>query len=195
MNKLKDMPTQYFDHYMLRTIKKSDASDMFAYGRLHEVTKTLSWGPMTSLKEAKISINDIFLARPKKGIPIGYAIVDLNTNTMIGTIDFHTKIQHENIVEIGYVIHKDYWNQGIMTKALSLIIKVGFEYYGYDKLMIKHLENNPASGRVIEKNGFTYKRTFPYMFRKVNGILASNMKEYEMTKENYNENKQSEGNI
>jgi len=187
MNILNDMPTQYFDHFMLRSIKKSDALDMYAYGKMHEVTKTLSWGPMTSVREAKKSINDIFLTRPKQGIPVGYAIVDLDNNKMIGTIDFHSKINDKE-VEIGYVIHKDYWNQGIMTKALACIIEVGFKYYKYDKLIVKHLENNPASGKVIEKNGFRYIKSIPYTFRKTNGILASNMKVYEMTKENYNEN-------
>jgi ribosomal-protein-alanine N-acetyltransferase len=187
MNILKHMPTQYFDHFMLRTIKKSDAKDMFVYGSSSEVTKSLQWGPMSQLKEAKRSIKEIFFQRPKKGIPRGYAIVDLKTNKMIGTIDFHTKKEGQNIAEIGYVIHQDYWNKGIMTKALKIILAVGFDVYHYDKLMIKHLENNIGSGRVIQKNGFKFISQYPYFFKKTNGILASNMKVYEMTKENYNE--------
>ncbi len=184
---LKQMPIVKFDHFMLRSIQKGDYKDLFEYGRDGEVVKTLSWGPMTNPIEAKRSIKDIFLARPKKGIPVGYAIVDMDKNKMIGTIDFHTKVVNQNALEIGYVINRDYWNQGIMTKALEKIIKVGFDYYGYDRLIIKHLKNNPASGKVIEKNGFVFITSYPYKYEKAVGILESDMMVYEMTKERYNE--------
>lgn len=184
---LYQMPEKYFSHYKLRSIKKKDYKDMFAYGSKDKVTKTLSWGPMKHPREAKKAIKEIFLARPKKGIPVGYAIVDLNNHKMIGTIDFHTKIQDENAVEIGYALHDDYWNQHVMTEALSMIIDVGFTYYGYDRLLIKHLKNNPASGRVIVNNHFERIDQYPYAFKKEKGMLASEMIVYHMTKEKYHE--------
>ncbi|MFA6800535.1 MAG: GNAT family N-acetyltransferase [Acholeplasmataceae bacterium] len=187
MNILKNMPVKYFDHYMLRTLQKNDAIDMYDYGKDLEVTKFLTWGPMTSLKDAKLSIKSVFFQRPKNGIPIGYAIIDINCNKMIGTIDFHTKIKGQNAYEVGYVIHKDYWGLGIMTKALEIVTEVGFEVYGYDKLLIKHLKNNLASGRVIEKNRYIFKSSYPYVYKKVTHVLSSDMMVYEMTKERYNE--------
>ncbi len=187
----KKMPLVKFDHFILRSIKKSDYKDLFEYGSNPEVVKTLSWGPMVFRKEAKRAIREIFFTRPKRGIPVGYAIVDLDKNKMIGTIDFHTRVSKHNAVEIGYVIHHDYWNKGIMTKALCEVVKIGFEYYHYEMLIIKHLKNNPASGRVIKKNGFIFVKSYPYRYEKVIGILESDMMVYEMTKERYNEIKSS----
>lgn len=181
------MPKRYFSHFELRSIRKKDYKDMFIYGSKEHVTKTLSWGPMKHPREAKKAIKEIFLSRPKKGIPVGYAIIDLQSNRMIGTIDYHTKLDGEHAVEIGYALDDDYWNQHIMTKALKIVIDVGFNDYGYDRLIIKHLKNNPASGKVIRNNHFEKIDQYPYAFKKDKGMLASDMIVYHMTKEKYDE--------
>lgn len=183
------MPTLTFGDYMLRTIKRTDAADMFDYGKDEEVTKFLSWGPFTDLSEAKHSIKDIFLPRLRQKLPIGYAIVDTKKNKMIGTIDFHTKYQ--NGAEIGYVLHKDYWNQGIMTTALNLIIMIGFEHLNYEKITIKHLKSNIASQKVIEKTLFKKILSEPMIMKKWSGSIQDDLYIYELTKETYYGSKQS----
>ncbi|MBE0700770.1 MAG: GNAT family N-acetyltransferase [Acholeplasmataceae bacterium] len=185
------MPMIMFDNYMLRTLKLHDAKDMFDYGKDPEVTKYLSWGPFHHLEEAKWSIKNIFFKRYKQELPIGYAIVDVHTSKMIGTIDFHSKIKGENGAEIGYALHKDYWNKGIMSKAIKELIQIGFEYLGYDFIKIKHLSLNQASGKVIQKAGFSFIRKEPYILEKATTVLSDDMMIYELTKESYYGNKQS----
>ncbi len=183
------MPTVTFGNYMLRTIKRSDANDMFDYGKDEEVTKFLTWGPFTDVREAKQSIKQIFFPRLRQKLPIGYAIVDTIKNKMIGTIDFHTK--HDNGAEIGYVLHKDYWNLGIMSQALNLIISIGFDHLNYDKIMIKHLKSNIASQKVIEKSPFIKIATEPMVLKKWHGTINDDLYIYELTKETYYGRKQS----
>ena len=186
---IKHMPTITFDDIMLRTIKKSDYKDLYEYGKDKEVTQYLSWGPMTHPLEAKRSIKEIFYPRIKYGLPRGYAIVDVKSNKMIGTIDFHSKKPHENIAELGYVIHKDYWHQGIMTKAVSHIIQIGFEYLKYDKIIVKHLSQNIGSKKVILNNGFTYIKKEPFVLEKPTHVTTDDMLIYQITKEQYYGNK------
>jgi ribosomal-protein-alanine N-acetyltransferase len=187
----KHMPKVIFGDYMLRTIKKRDYRDLFEYGKDPEVTKFLNWGPMVLSIEARRSIKDIFFPRIKNGLPIGYAIVDIKKNKMIGTVDFHSKIDDQYAAEIGYVIHKDYWGKGIMTQAVKELIRLGFTYLNYDKIIIKHLSKNIGSKRVIEKSGFKYLRKEPYTLKKRNSIISDDMLIYEMTKEDYHGSKQS----
>jgi ribosomal-protein-alanine N-acetyltransferase len=187
----KNMPIISFDHYMLRTIKKSDYKDMYIYGKDDETTKYLSWGPFLDPLEAKYSITKIFYPRVKQGLPIGYAIIDTNKNQMIGTVDFHTKPMNRNYAEIGYVIHKDYWGQGIMTKAVNALVKIGFEHLNYDKIIVKHISKNIGSKKVILKSGFNYVKKEPYILEKRSYVLSDELLTYEMTKEQYNERKQS----
>jgi [ribosomal protein S5]-alanine N-acetyltransferase len=181
----KNMPIIVFDDFMLRTIKKSDYKDLYAYGKDHEVTKFLSWGPLVHPIEAKRSIIEVFYPRLKQGLPRGYAIIDVKLNKMIGTVDFHTKSPKRNQVEIGYALHKDYWHQGIMTKAVKHLIKIGFEYLEYDKIIVKHLSQNIGSQKVIVKNGFEYIKKEPYLLEKSTHIIKDDMLTYQMTKEQY----------
>jgi len=190
-----DMPTVIFDGYMLRTIIKKDYLDMFDYGKDPEVTRFLTWSHYQKPIEAKNAIKKIFYPRVKRGLPRGYAIIDINKNKMIGTIDFHSKKPGENGAEIGYVIHRDYWNQGVMTKALAELIRVGFEHLKYDIIHIKHMKNNVASQKVIEKNHFVKVRTEPLIMEKEKEIIEDEIIIYELTKERYYGYQQSQGNL
>ena len=179
------MPEIILSQVMLRTIKKSDYLDMFDYGKRKEVVKFLSWGPFVLEKEALNSIKKIFLSRLKQGLPIGYAIIDLKTNKMIGTIDFHTKAKNENGAEIGYVLHPDYWNRGIMSEALNKMIEVGFKHLKYDFIRIRHLKSNVQSYKVIAKTPFKYVKSEPFVLEKSYEIMKDEMLYYELFKENY----------
>ncbi|MFA7417970.1 MAG: GNAT family N-acetyltransferase [Acholeplasma sp.] len=148
-------PMIYFDNYLLRDIEVKDGKDMYEYGKDLENVRFLSWGPYNDITESYISIKQYFLKRPERGLPVGYAIVDLKTDKMIGTIDFHTIIS-DGVVEAGFCLNKAYWNQGIMSKALHKLLEVGFYYHGYKKIVIGHANQNEQSQRVIEKNNFIF---------------------------------------
>ena len=185
------MPEIDLGHIRLRTINLHDFKDVFEYGRDQRVTEFLNWGPFILESEAKKTIEKIFYPRIKKGLPIGYAIIDQNNSKMIGTIDFHSKIKKENSVEIGFVLHYDYWNQGIMTLCIKQMIDLGFTYLNYDLIRIKHLKKNIASQKVIEKAGFRYIKTEFYLLEKRNGILSDDLLIYEYKKEDYHGSQQS----
>jgi len=62
--------------------------------------------------------------------------------------------------EIGYFLGEPYWNKGIATKAVGLITKYGFEKLGIARIYTGIFEFNPASMRVLEKNGFQKEGIF-----------------------------------
>ena len=55
-------------------------------------------------------------------------------------------------IEVGYVIDPSYWNKGYATEAMQLAIKELFRI-GYKHVKAAHFEENPASGRVMQKCG------------------------------------------
>ena len=64
--------------------------------------------------------------------------------------------------EIGYVLSKAYWGQGLMPEAVRGVIRWLFEEEKLDFLVCGHFVENLQSWRVQEKCGFVrYKRT-PY---------------------------------
>jgi len=64
--------------------------------------------------------------------------------------------------EIGYVLSREYWGQGLMPEAVQAVIAYLFAREGLDFLLVGHFEQNRRSARVIEKCGFRHVRTRPY---------------------------------
>ncbi len=56
--------------------------------------------------------------------------------------------------EIGYWLSETHWNKGILTEAVGAMVKYAFEENAWLRLFACIYENNPASMRVLEKNGF-----------------------------------------
>jgi ribosomal-protein-alanine N-acetyltransferase len=56
--------------------------------------------------------------------------------------------------EIGYWLSEAHWGKGIMTEAVGALVKYAFEETHWLRLFAAVYENNPASMRVLEKNGF-----------------------------------------
>ncbi|TVP85087.1 MAG: N-acetyltransferase [Acholeplasmataceae bacterium] len=189
------MPEVHLDDIMLRTLRKEDVNDMYDYGSDPEVTRFLNWGPFTDIKEAKWAIKHVFFKRLRRQLPIGYAIIDVKTSKMIGTIDFHSKMEGRNGAEIGFALHRAYWHQGIMTKAVKAMIPLGFDHLGYDVIIVKHLKANAASQRVIEKNGFLYLGSEPFSLQKKHHRIDDEMMIYHMTKEMYHGHPSRERNL
>ena len=58
-------------------------------------------------------------------------------------------------ISIGYRLKKEFWNKGIISESLSLIIDYLFNKTDITTICASNMINNPVSGRVLEKNGFS----------------------------------------
>ena len=57
-------------------------------------------------------------------------------------------------IELGYFIDPVYWKNGYATEVLKAMINTMFEL-GYTRVITGYFEENPASGRVMQKCGMT----------------------------------------
>ncbi|MFC5631284.1 MULTISPECIES: GNAT family N-acetyltransferase [Streptococcus] len=83
-----------------------------------------------------------------------------NPTVVIGDISVVSIRTNVNEAEIGYILSKQYWNQGVMTEALAAVIDFLFDQADFDRIVAGFLAENIASGRVIEKAGMSYEGTF-----------------------------------
>jgi RimJ/RimL family protein N-acetyltransferase len=60
--------------------------------------------------------------------------------------------------EIGYGISPNYQNRGLMTEAVGGLLTWAAQQPGCRSVTAETLKNNPASQRVLIKNGFTIMR-------------------------------------
>ena len=61
-------------------------------------------------------------------------------------------VSYNDTIELGYLITPKEWNKGYATEALSAMISEVFRM-GYKVVECGHFEENPASGRVMQKCG------------------------------------------
>ena len=73
---------------------------------------------------------------------------------LIGALDLRSIDREKRSLECGYAIAASHWGRGITTKALSLALRYAFCDLGMDIVRSSCLTRNPASARVLEKNGF-----------------------------------------
>jgi RimJ/RimL family protein N-acetyltransferase len=83
-----------------------------------------------------------------------WAIVWRETGRLIGIMGL-APAPDARSAELGYYIARDFWGRGVATEAARAIIELAFESLGYLNLTSGYHADNPASGRVLAKLGFT----------------------------------------
>lgn len=91
-----------------------------------------------------------------------------------------------NRAELGYWIAEPFWNKGYATEALKAILKFGFEVLHLNKIYATHLLENPASGKVMIKNGMIKEGELKDHVKK--GDVYQSLIQYRLTKTEF-ENK------
>ena len=87
-----------------------------------------------------------------------YGIFNKENTRQLGGTGLHTRIGASQL-EIGYWIHKDFVNQGLVTESTAALIKVAFEIIHIHRIEIHCDPANYASAAIPRKLGFTHEGT------------------------------------
>jgi [ribosomal protein S5]-alanine N-acetyltransferase len=134
----------------LRPIVRGDAAAIFAgYAQDPEVVRYLTWRPHQSLAET-----DAYIARCLAA-PIDrsrtYVLTRRTDGSLIGAFELRRPAPHR--LDFGYVLARAYWRQGLMTEALSEIVRWAMSQDDIWRIGAVCDVDNPASARVMEKAG------------------------------------------
>lgn len=80
---------------------------------------------------------------------------------VIGDISVVSQDSQKEICEVGYILGKKFWGQGIMTEALKTVLHFLLLEVGFKEVQAKYVSLNPASGRVMAKAGMHDLETLP----------------------------------
>lgn len=144
----------------MRKFELRDADELFRILSDEEVNRFLPWFPHKTREETLRFMQDSVFADYDKAIAYRYAVILRSESRVIGYLSFLGIDEKERSGDIGYGLLREYWGSGIMTevvKALLFRLKAdGFRY-----ATATHDVQNPASGRVMQKCGMRYVRTYP----------------------------------
>ena len=149
-------PTLETERLILRKLEISDAQDVFEYAKHPEVARYLTWEAHKSVEDAKGFINWA-IEKYKKDESGEWGIELKENGRIIGAMGFvHLDLQN-SCGEIGYALSKEYWGMGVMTEAVSRLIRFGFQEMKLNRIEAVHFYGNEASGKVMQKAGMSFE--------------------------------------
>lgn len=146
------LPTLQTPRLILRKVTLRDAQDMFAYSRDPQVSRHVLWSTHEDISQTKDYIRYI-ISQYHKDNPTSWCMQDKQTGKAIGTIGFMWWNHDNRSAEVGYSMSREFWGKGLMTEALHAVIEFGFMEMHLHRIEAQHEVDNPASGRVMLKNG------------------------------------------
>ena len=148
----------------LRPWKESDLNDFYEYASVDGVGQMAGWIPHRNVEESRRILSS-FMKQKKtfaleyKGKVIGSLGVEAYSEENYPELD---ALQGR---EIGYVLSRAYWGQGLMPEAVKAVIDWLFNEEKLDFIIVGHFDRNTQSRRVVQKCGFRYMKTVKFETR------------------------------
>ena len=147
------------ERVFLRPLCVNDAEAMFDYARDPLVTRFLPWEPAPDVEAVRPFLEDQ-VGKRRRGAALGLAVVLKETGEMIGSTDlmdlsFPTVLKWHGPkrAELGYLLGRAFWGQGLMTEAAGLTLDHAFGALGLTQIFAWADAENTGSRRVLEKLG------------------------------------------
>ncbi len=152
----KGTPQLETDRLILRKLASGDERDIFEYASNNEVTRYMSWDTHRTIEDSRGFIQ-FTLGRYERDEAGDWGILWRENGKLIGTVGFAWCDMKNRRAEIGYVLARSYWGQGIMPEAVRRIIRFAFEEMGLNRIECCHFLPNEKSGRVMQKVGMSFE--------------------------------------
>jgi ribosomal-protein-serine acetyltransferase len=122
-------------------------------------------------EETSVFISDV-IEKAKNRTYFPFVIADIESGAFAGFIDIKSIDWNVPKAELGYFIDRNFERKGIITNAVSIIIKHCFEELGFNKLFLRTHESNAASKTVAEKNGFEREGLIRRDYKTTRGVVV-----------------------
>ena len=143
------------ERLILRPWRDTDLEDLYAYASVDGVGQMAGWKPHESIEESRQILLQFIdekktFALEYRGKVIGSLGIEKYNESLFPAF------ADKRCREIGYVLAKSYWGQGLMPEAVEATIRYLFEEAGLDVIFCSHFLWNDQSRRVQEKCGFRH---------------------------------------
>jgi ribosomal-protein-alanine N-acetyltransferase len=150
-----------------------DAEEMFKnWASDDEVTKYLTWDSHKTIYD---TIEILKMWDKQYGTSTFFQwLIELKSEQIpIGAINLFSVNLKDESCEIGYCLSRKYWCRGYVSEACREILNFAFNIVGFRVVYARHEIHNPASGRIMEKNGMKYFKTTEEFSKKLQSILKT----------------------
>lgn len=156
------------DRLILRSWRESDLNDLFEYASVPGVGEMAGWPHHEAIETSERILRSFIDAKEV------FAVCHKSGRKVIGSLGMHyswanddEKYKDLKIKEIGYVLSKDYWGQGLMPEAVHAAMDYCYVNLGVEAFTCGHFKDNNQSRRVIEKCGFKFVKESEYFAKQL----------------------------
>ncbi len=157
---------------ILQKNSEEDFPYIFSATRHKGFNDGMPWSPPTDLEELKAPLEKALNAW-RKGSAYSLTIKTKTNKIFLGRISIRKK-EGNNHWNIGFWTHPLQQGNGVMTEAVAVILKFGFEVLLAEKITAEYATWNKASERVLQKNGFKFVEYIEKGFKKNKKWVAEN---------------------
>lgn len=131
----------------LARFRESDVESVHTFASDPVVCRFTGWGPNT-LDDTRTFVADAVQRNSDR-----YDLAVLRGDEVIGSASVWTTSPAHRVGELGYTIRRDCWGHGYATEVARLLVELGFNQLGLERLAATCDPDNAASVRVLEKVG------------------------------------------
>lgn len=152
---LAETPILESTRLILRPLSTEDAATIFnGWAKDPKSTQYMSWDTHLSIDEtiAWLRSEESAIHTPQS---FNFGITLKETGELIGTGGILYD-EYSDRFQLGYILASRHRNKGYATEASHRILDYAIGKLKIEQFVAFHAVDNPASGRVLEKLGFTY---------------------------------------
>ena len=147
------------ERLILRKFKPEDVWDAFLIYRDKEINRFLPWHPVRSIREMQEFFEKQIFPEYEKEGAYRYALEEKETHQVIGYLKLVQIDLQARSGALGYGLRREFWNRGLMIEAARALLS-RLREDGFRVVTAAYDQNNPRSGRVLEKLGMRYIRSY-----------------------------------
>ncbi len=148
---------------ILRRFSESDIPALFALYADRAVNKFLPWFPLETQAQAESLFREKYETFYRNSAGYRYAVCLQADNLPIG----YVHIEADGAHDLGYALRREFWGQGIMTRAARLVLARA-KADGMPFVTATHDRENPRSGAVMQRLGMRYAYSYTELWQPKN---------------------------
>jgi ribosomal-protein-alanine N-acetyltransferase len=138
---------------VLRGYEPSDAEAIFAYSSDEETTRFVSWNRATTLADVKEFLDSVVAVNYQAGA-LDYAVtLRGQEHRCVGGMGVFWRPREHQVMELGYILHRDLWGQGFIPEAGRALLAHAFATTEVERIYAPIFAPNVKSRRTAEKLG------------------------------------------
>ncbi|MHA1946383.1 MAG: GNAT family N-acetyltransferase [Candidatus Hodarchaeales archaeon] len=156
------IPTLKTKRLIIRSLNEKDTGFLFDHYNKEEISR-FTLISLNSIDDAKTFLDQYTAKSDTKQFKEGIEL--RSTQQLIGTVSYVNWSKNDRCAEIGYDLSKEYWRKGLMTEALKIFIRYGFEVMNLNRIEATTNINNERSKKVLIRLGFVQEGILRQKYR------------------------------